>query len=111
VADRTLYSSAAFVLAVRADMPAEEVRRRLPTQTKIGPVESISTLVNRQLRGVPLLPMPVAPRQIPYHAGQVYFEFDRTDEMWTQMKASSGLALHVAGEFPGLALELWAIRA
>jgi type VI secretion system protein ImpJ len=110
VADRGLYSTAVFVLAARADVPAEDMRRRFPTQLKIGPVERIRDLVNLQLPGVPVHAMPVAPRQIPYHAGFVYFELDQANELWGQLKTSGGVAMHVAGEFPGLALEFWAIR-
>ena len=55
--------------------------------------------------------VPVAPRQIPYHAGFAYFELDQTDSLWEQLQNSGGIALHVAGEFPGLAMELWAIRS
>src|SRR5262245_43564771 len=111
VADRSLYTSAVFVLAARADMPAEELRRRFPSQLKIAPVEKIRELVNLQLKGVPVQPMPVAPRQIPFHAGFVYFELDQTHELWVQLRTSGGVALFVGGEFPGLALEFWAIRA
>jgi type VI secretion system protein ImpJ len=110
VADRGLYDSAVFILAARADLPAEELRRRFPAQLKIGPVEKIRDLVNLQLPGVPVHAVPVAPRQIPYHAGFVYFELDQTNELWSQLKTSGGVALHVAGEFPGLAMEFWAIR-
>jgi type VI secretion system protein ImpJ len=110
VADRTLYSTAVFILAARADLPAEELRRRFPAQLKLGPVEKIRDLVNLQLPGVPVHPVPVAPRQIPYHAGFVYFELDQSNELWDQLKASGGIAMHVAGEFPGLGLEFWAIR-
>ena len=55
--------------------------------------------------------VPVAPRQIPFHAGFAYFELDQTSDLWEQLKTSGGLALHVAGEFPGLAMEFWAIRS
>lgn len=110
VADRSLYSTAVFILAARADLPAEELRRRFPAQLKLGPVEKIRDLVNLQLPGVPAHPVPVAPRQIPYHAGFVYFELDQSHELWEQLKSSGGVAMHVAGEFPGLALEFWAIR-
>ncbi|HZM60043.1 MAG TPA: type VI secretion system baseplate subunit TssK [Vicinamibacterales bacterium] len=110
VADRSLYTSAVFVLAARADMPAEELRRRFPSQLKIAPVEKIRELVNLQLKGVPVQPMPVAPRQIPFHAGFVYFELDQTHDLWVQLRTSGGVALFVGGEFPGLALEFWAIR-
>jgi type VI secretion system protein ImpJ len=109
-ADRSLFSSAVFILAARADVPAEELRRRFPAQLKIGPVEKIRDLVNLQLPGVPVQPVPAAPRQIPYHAGFVYFELDQSHELWAQLKTSGGIALHVSGEFPGLAMELWAVR-
>jgi type VI secretion system protein ImpJ len=111
VADRSLYATAAFVLAARADLPAEELRRRFPSQVKVGPVERIRELVNLQLPGVPVTPVPVAPRQIPYHAGFAYFELDQSNELWAQLKDSGGVAMQVAGEFPGLALEFWAIRS
>jgi type VI secretion system protein ImpJ len=111
VTDRTLYSTAVFILAARADLAAEELRRRFPAQLKVGPVERIRDLVTLQLPGVPVAPLPVAPRQIPFHAGFAYFELDQTSELWEQLKTSGGLALHVAGEFPGLAMEFWAIRS
>ena len=110
VADRSLYSTAVFILAARADLPSEELRRRFPAQLKIGPVEKITDLVRLQLPGVPVHAVPVAPRQIPYHAGFAYFELDQTDALWEQLANSGGVAMHVAGEFPGLALEFWAIR-
>ena len=110
VADSSLYESAVFILAARADVPAEELRRRFPAQLKIGPVERIRDLVNLQLPGVPVQPIPVAPRQIPFHAGFAYFELDQSHQLWEQLKTSGGVALQVAGEFPGLAMEFWAIR-
>ena len=110
VADRTLFDTAAFVLAARADLPTEDFRRRFPAQLKIGPVEKIRDLVNLQLPGIGLQPMPVAPRQIPYHAGFVYFELDRSSELWRSLKTAGGVAVHQSGDFPGLAMEFWAIR-
>jgi type VI secretion system protein ImpJ len=111
VADRTLFDTAGFVLAARADMPTEELRRRFPQQLKIGPVEKIRDLVNLQLPGIAIQAMPVAPRQIPYHAGFVYFELDRANDLWRELKNSGGIAIHQSGEFPGMTLEFWAIRS
>jgi type VI secretion system protein ImpJ len=111
VPDRALYNSAVFILAARADLPAEELRRRFPAQLKIGPVEKIRDLVTLQLPGVPVAALPVAPRQIPFHAGFAYFELDQNNELWEQLKTSGGLALHIAGDFPGLGMEFWAVRS
>ncbi len=111
VADTSLLTSAGFVLAVRSQMPAEHLRARFPTQSKLGPVERIKDLVNLQLPGVPIRNLPVAPRQLPFHTGSHYFELDRSSELWKQIERSGNLFVHVAGDFPGLEMELWAIRA
>jgi len=110
VPDKTLFSTAVFILAARADGPAEYVRQRFPTQVKIAPAERIGDLVRQGLPGVPVVPVPVTPRQIPFHAGYAYFELDQTHELWDQLKNSGGVAIYVPGDFPGLAMEFWAIR-
>jgi type VI secretion system protein ImpJ len=110
VPDLDLLREAGFVLAVRADMPSDTVRTRFPAQVKIGPVEKIRDLVHLQLPGVGVRALPVAPRQIPYSAGCVYFELDKNGDFWKQLERTGALALHLAGEFPGLAMEFWALR-
>jgi type VI secretion system protein ImpJ len=112
IPDIELQRNAQFVLAVNAQMPGEALRARFPAQLKIGTVERIRDIVQVQLPGVPIRPMPVAPRQIPYHAGFTYFELEtRGNEMWKQLESSGGLAVYVAGDFPGLELEFWAVRS
>jgi type VI secretion system protein ImpJ len=108
--DRTVLRGSNFVLTVQADMPTENLRRLFPAQAKIGAVEHIRELVNSALPGIAVRPLPVAPRQIPFHAGASYFELDRNSPHWQQMQASGGFAIHVSGEFPNLRMELWAIR-
>jgi type VI secretion system protein ImpJ len=110
VEDRSLLVSANFVLAVNASMAAETLQRRFPGQVKIGPVEKIRDLVNLQLPGIGLRMLSVAPRQIPYNAGFSYFELDKNSDYWKLLESSGGCALHIGGEFPGLELELWAIK-
>lgn len=110
VADKRLLGGAKFVLAAKADVAPEALRRHFPTQVKIGPVESIRQLVNSALPGVEMRPLPVAPRQVPFNSGTTYFELDRDGPLWKQLTTSGGVAVHVAGDFPGLEMELWAIR-
>ncbi len=111
LSDQSLLDQASFVLAIAADIPSEDLRQRFPAQVKIGPVEQIRQLVNVQLPGIRIRPIPVAPRQIPYHTGFVYFELERAGELWDQLKTSGGFAFHIGGEFPGLKIEFWAIRS
>jgi type VI secretion system protein ImpJ len=110
IPDSDLVRTARFVLAAKAQLQPERLQASLPTLVKIGPVERIRDLVNLNLPGIALRSLPVAPRQIPYHAGFLYFELDRSGELWKMTEQSRALAMHIAGEFPGLELEFWAVR-
>jgi len=110
VQDKSLFEQSSVVLGVKADLPAEQLRIQFPKHVKLGPVEHIRELVNAQMPGIRLTPLPVAPRQIPYHSGTVYFELDQHTEFWSKLKTSGGVALHQGSQFPSLQLEFWAIR-
>jgi type VI secretion system protein ImpJ len=110
VNEKALFDDAAFVLAARADVPAETLRRSFPSQVTLAGVEAIAKLVNDHVPGIPLLPLSVVPRQIPFHAGFTYFELDRSSARFRDLRGSGGIAIHVPESFPGLAMELWAIR-
>ena len=108
--DVNLLQNAMFVLAANAHIPPDVLRNQFPQQVKIGPVEEIQQLVNSALPGIALQPLPVAPRQIPFHVGFTYFELNQHSPMWSKLTTSGGFAVHIGGRFPGLELELWAIR-
>ncbi|WP_066477508.1 MULTISPECIES: type VI secretion system baseplate subunit TssK [unclassified Sphingomonas] len=110
ISDRSLFTSASFVLAARAAVDTEQLRVNLPRRAKIGSVEHIRDLVMRQLPGADIYPMPSEPRQIPFRANTVYFTINTRHDQWQTVRTSGAVALHVAGEIPGLELEMWAIR-
>jgi type VI secretion system protein ImpJ len=111
VADKTLLKTCSFVLAVNAQMPGEAVRGGVPTKVKVGSTEKIRNLVNLNLPGIGLRALPVAPRQIPFHAGFSYFQMDTTHAMWADLFNSGAICIHVPqDEFPGLQMEFWAIK-
>ncbi|CAJ0893436.1 hypothetical protein R20233_03739 [Ralstonia sp. LMG 32965] len=99
-----------FVLAVGAQLPSDTLQQQFPAQAKVGPAERLAELIRSHLPGLPLQAMPVPPRQIPFNAGQVYFELNQEHPLWAQVQRYGGLALHVAGQFPELRLELWGVR-
>lgn len=109
--DRTLFSGGRFVLVVSAGIPHEVLRAQFPATTKVGSVEQIRDLVNLQLPGIPLRSLPVAPRELPYLQGAVYFELDQGHELWRTLTRSAAFAFHVSGGYPELHMEFWAIRA
>lgn len=110
IGDRGLLSGAVFVLVVTASVDPEHLRASLPSQAKFAPAEAIREIVRLQLPGIALHPMPVAPREIPYRSGSVYFELDRHSEFWPRLQTSPAFVLHIGPDIPGLMLEFWAIR-
>ena len=105
-----LFKTASFVLAVRAAVPAEQVRGRFPRLAVIGPAEEFNDLWTSRLRGIGVEPLPVAPRQIPFHAGMTYFELDRGNAYWQRLPRSAGMVVAVEGDWPELQIDCWAIR-
>ncbi len=108
--DHTQLATTSFVVVAKANCDSEELRHRLPAHLKVGPVESIRHLVNLHLPGFRLKPLPVAPRQIPFHADKTYFILELNADDLAQMQRSGGFAFHVSGEFSELELKFWAIR-
>jgi len=110
VFEKHLIKSAQFVLAVKAQMPVDKLQSQISRQTTIASKDQLSQLVKSQLAGIPVRPLPVAPRQIPYHAEFTYFELDKHTEIWNNVEITGSFAIFFSGEFPGLELEFWAIK-
>lgn len=91
VQDPQLVQDAEFIIAVKAKMPLDELRRLFVQQTKVSSVEKIRELISLQLPGVPLNALPVAPRQLPYHAGYTYYQLDKTSPAWEAYSTLQGL--------------------
>lgn len=105
-----LRSFSNLVLAVNAQLPADVLQQHFSAQAKISAPQQLHELVRSHLPGLELMALPVPPRQIPYNAGHVYFELLKSGAFWDAIAVSGALAMHIAGEFPGLKMELWGIR-
>ncbi|OAI95134.1 type VI secretion system baseplate subunit TssK [Pseudomonas putida] len=113
VNDDSLMDGADFILAVNARMPLERMRHLFLQQAKVASQEKLPELIRLQLPGIPLSPLPVAPRHLPFHAGFTYFQLDRTAANWPSLmpKGAKSFGFHISGDFPELQLQFWAIRS
>jgi type VI secretion system protein ImpJ len=102
------YSS--LVLAVGAQMSPEVLQQQFAAQTKISQPQRLPELIRSHLPGLTMSLLPVPPRQIPFNSGFIYYELSRTGPFWEQIMRQGGLAMHIAGHFPELKLELWGVR-
>ena len=71
--DTSLIDGAVFVLAAKAAMPPEEIRRRIPQMVTIAPTVRLKELVEGVVPGLTLSPLAQIPPRIPFLAGYVYF--------------------------------------
>ncbi|ETD66890.1 protein ImpJ/VasE [Pelistega indica] len=110
VKDKGLFKTSDFILAVKADMPDDILRKTFPTQVKLGSTEKMKELVHLQLPGIHLRQIDQVPSALPYHAGYTYFSLEKKGDMWQQFERSAALALHLAGDFPGLDMRFWAVK-
>ena len=109
--DTELLKTANFILAVKSQLPQEQIMRTFVQQTKIASPLSIENLVRVQLSGIPLTPLSAAPPQLPFHAGYTYFQLDTQAANWDEVVRTNSIAFHVAGNFPELSLQFWAVRS
>ncbi|WP_380182285.1 type VI secretion system baseplate subunit TssK [Kalamiella sp. sgz302252] len=99
-----------LVLAVHAQLPMDVLQQQFSAQAKISAPQQLHELVRSHLPGLVLQGLPVPPRQIPYHSGYVYFDLLQSGPFWEKIAGTGALALHIAGDFPDLKMELWGVR-
>jgi type VI secretion system protein ImpJ len=110
VRDRNLFRNATFVLEVAAQRPLTEIQGQFPALFKVGPNTKMNEIVHAHLPGIPLIHMPTPPSQIRAISNHVYFYLDRMSPLWPEFSTASGIGMHFSGDWPGLELDLWAIR-
>jgi type VI secretion system protein ImpJ len=110
VRDRNLFRGATFVLEVAARRPLTEIQGQFPALFKVGPNTKMNEIVHAHLPGIPLIHLPTPPSQIRAISNHVYFYLDRMSPLWPEFSTASGIGMHFSGEWPGLELDLWAIR-
>ena len=109
VNDRNLFRNARFVIEVSANMPLQQIQLKFPELCKVAPNNRMREVVQTNLPGLTVVHMPTPPRQIRTIIDHVYFQLDKNSPLWPEFSVASGIALHFAGNWPGLQLDLWAI--
>lgn len=110
IGDLTLLQSANFVLAVNAEIGSQTLQTYLPRQITIATTDKLRDLVMNHIRGIEIHTLSAAPRQIPFRTGFSYFSLEKNHQLWADLEKTGTIAIHFAGEYPGLELEFWAVR-
>lgn len=110
IPDPRMIKAGHMVLGISAQMPEAKIKSEMPAFVRIGSPDRIQALIMANLYGIRLDALPGAPIEIRYHAGFQYFQLDHGSSEWPTIETARRLVLFVAGEPPGLELELWSVR-
>jgi type VI secretion system protein ImpJ len=110
VTDRNLFRASTFVLEVAARRSLTEIQTQFPALFKVGPNTRMSDIVHAHLPGIGLVHVPTPPPQIRAISTHVYFILDRMSPLWPEFSTASGIGMHFSGDWPGLELNLWAVK-
>ncbi|MFN8548917.1 MAG: type VI secretion system baseplate subunit TssK [Candidatus Eisenbacteria bacterium] len=108
--DRLLDPTMTWYLGAYANVPTAELQGGLPDMIKISSPDRIDFLVAHALMGVNIRLNQNLPAALPIQSGYVYFQVDKVGEMWDGVSGSRAISIYTPPEFPGMLLELIAVR-
>jgi type VI secretion system protein ImpJ len=82
-----------YYLAVKADLEASELARRVVEEAKVGARSTVKLAVRANIAGVPLEHLPGAPTEIQARAGFQYFRLDPHHSKWKKIQEDYDFAV------------------
>ncbi|MBF0466353.1 MAG: type VI secretion system baseplate subunit TssK [Nitrospirae bacterium] len=105
-----LFEVSRFYLIAMGNISEEKVREQLPHTIKIGSINTIDTIINAALPGIPVSYTPLPPGSVPMKAGAQYFLLDSSSEFWETITKSRTFAIYLPKEFAELKIEMIALK-
>jgi type VI secretion system protein ImpJ len=109
LSDPSLFATAQFIIEVKADLPLTRIQQQFPQYCKVGPGARIREIIINNIPGIPVIHTPNPPPQIRHVANHVYFSIDKNTPLWREFSVTPAIGMQLAGSWPGLTLEMWAI--
>ena len=106
LADDRYLKNTKMYLAVSAEIPEEEIIRRVPRLVKVCSDTHIDTLIRQALPGVPLTHMTSPPPSVPIKLNYQYFSLSQSGAAWEAVGRARNLGAFVPMDIPNPQLEL-----
>lgn len=110
IAELALFRSARFIIAASARMPQDDLKHQFVQQSTFASKDKLRDLVTSHVTGIKLVPVLQVPNNIPMYDNFLYFELDRNTALWGEIATTGIIAMHIAGNFPELQMQLWTIN-
>jgi len=88
-----------YVLAVRSDMPDDQITQRLPGFCKIASYNQLPYILRAASPGVPLRATHRPPPEIPIRPGVVYFMLEVTSDYWKPVLEERTISIYLPAPF------------
>lgn len=88
-----------FLLSVQTQVPEQQVYDLVPRVGKLASWQDIPRLVSSATAGVPLVPSPRPPREVPIRPGKSYFLIPGDHPLWHGVLNQRALAFHLPPPF------------
>jgi type VI secretion system protein ImpJ len=108
--DRLLEPSVPIYLGVYANVSVGQLQGMFPELSKIASPERLEVLVAAALKGISLRLVQSLPAALPAQAGWTYFQLEKSGPIWEGIAGSRQIAVYAPPEFPGILLELIAVK-
>ncbi|MCA9689002.1 MAG: type VI secretion system baseplate subunit TssK [Nannocystaceae bacterium] len=95
--DERLLGTSAYFLAIRSEVPEEQLIEQVPRLGKVAARSEITQFVQVALPGVPLSIVYRPPSQIAVRSGVTYFALDTAHAAWRNIMFERALALYLPG--------------
>jgi type VI secretion system protein ImpJ len=99
-----------WYLGVYANVPSADLQAGFPEIAKMASPDKLDFLVAHALKGIGLRLAQTLPPAVPIQAGYVYFQVEKSGDVWDGIAGSRNIAIYAPPEYPGILLELVAVR-
>ena len=97
--DDRLLNGSHYLLAVRSEIPAEQLSQRLPVLCKIASQAQLPLIRRANVSGVPIEVTHRPPPEIPIRAGVLYFALNLQNDHWRQISAERTIGVYLPAPF------------
>ncbi|MBL8747959.1 MAG: type VI secretion system baseplate subunit TssK [Planctomycetes bacterium] len=110
VQDESLFERADFYLSLAGNSSPDKFIREAPFKVKITSPDQMGAIRTYNVRGVPLVHVPVPPTEIPQRPGCHYFALTREGKHWEAVRDARTIALSIPTEFDEVQVECLAVK-
>jgi len=111
IKDEKLLTRAKFFLGITGNVSEKELIIGVIQRVKMSSRDRLELLISSAMPGLRLMNVSKPPEGLSTKPGYVYFALDQQGEFWEGIKTARSIAFYFPNNFPGLKIEMLALKA